>query len=99
MIYEYNECRGNQHHWDAVGPIAGRRPRKIAFGTMITYRCVNCHGLKFEVVSRLTGDVLWRRYEPPKGYKAEWRSKAAYRADWLDEIDKKLLKDLETDPT
>jgi hypothetical protein len=66
-IIDAAECKASRRHrFDPVGPVPGQpRPQ---FGSLITYRCERCGTLRFDKVSRLTGE----RIAPPHYYSPEW---------------------------
>ena len=95
LHYAYTACRGPvRHHWDAVGPIPGYR-RRTTFGTLVTFRCETCGTLRFDIYSRLTGDLLGRNYDHPPDYKTDKLPATRWRSMWLDELDGALMTDLE----
>ena len=93
--YAYVTCRGPiRHRWDAVGPIADRR-RRTTFGTLVTFRCETCGTLRFDIYSRITGELLGRTYDHPADYKTDKIPNDRWRAMWLDEVDAALTVELE----
>lgn len=98
--YPYTECRGPiKHHWNAVGPIVGRR-RRTTWGNQVTFRCDNCPAIKILTFSRLSGEeIAAPQYIYPPDYKTERHDAAYWRAQWVDEIDASLVIDLESDET
>lgn len=66
-IMDAARCRAaRSHRMDPIPPVPGApRPR---FGSLITYRCDLCGTIRFDVVSRLTGEVLYRTYDQPDWY-------------------------------
>jgi hypothetical protein len=95
--YPYAACRGGpRHRWDVVGPIPGRR-RRATWGTEVVLRCDRCGTHRFDVRSRLTGDLLSRSYAHPEDYRTEWQPGATWTAQWLDELDNSLMLDIETE--
>lgn len=93
--YEYVRCKALPHAWDPVGPIADRRKTRRTFGALQTFRCEHCGSLRFDVVSRLTGDLLYRWYEHQDGYSTERHPKSYWRVAYMDEMDSGLLEQLE----
>lgn len=96
--YPYSDCRGGtRHQMEVVGPIPGRR-RRSEWGTELVYRCHKCGTYRFDVISRLTADLLSRSYAHPDDYK--WTGGPMEFKDWklmwLDELDNALMLDLET---
>jgi hypothetical protein len=92
--YPYVRCHVLRHNFDAVGPIPGLK-RRAAFGTVLTFRCENCYTVRFDVVSRLTGELLGREYVHPDDYRTDQRSMAEWRALFMDEMDASLMLNLE----
>ena len=96
LAYPYTACRGPiRHRWDAVGPLADR-PRRNRFGTLVTFRCETCGTLRFDVYSRLTGELLGRNYDHPSDYKTDKLPMTRWRSMWLDEVDNALTVELDT---
>lgn len=89
-------CRASRSH--RMDPIPSPSERRPMFGSLITYRCELCGMLRYDIVSRLTGDVLTRSYDPPEWYTAangERYDPAWWRATWWDQLDKSLFLDAE----
>ena len=93
--YAYVRCHALPHSWDAVGPIAGRRPKRLSFGVMVTYRCEHCGALRFDVMARLSGELLYRFYEHPDDYKHEKMDKSHWRAAFMDEMSNQMITELD----
>jgi hypothetical protein len=91
--YPYVKCKVFRHKFEPVGPIPGRSRAK-QFGTLITLRCDECGGLRFDVVSRLTGDLLYRWYELADDYKTPAETMAHWRVVLMDDLDNRMLVDL-----
>jgi len=87
--YQYTACRGPvRHHWDLTAP-PGESMRPPGFGTRVWWRCSECGMWKREIISRITGEVLSRNYDPPPGYKWEGPGKltsAELRAQYFEEV-------------
>lgn len=92
-FYPYVKCKVLRHQFDAVGPIPGGR--RNTFGTLITFRCDHCGTYRFDVVSRLTGDLLTRSYDHPDDYRTENQTMAEWRVQLMDQMDNALLLNLE----
>lgn len=91
---DFARCRAMRHRFDPV--IAPLRRRRNMFGQLIIFRCDYCATLRFDVVSRLTGQLLGRHYEHPLGYKDTGHHDAAYwRSSYWDTLDKEYFTDLE----
>jgi len=66
---EFLKCRGFHHSWDdSSGPA---NPPRLQFGTHFWWFCSDCTMYRLDVVSRDTGELLWRTYIQPKNYKAK----------------------------
>lgn len=93
--YPYLQCTAVQHVWEAVGPVPDAPRRRSSFGVSVTMRCMHCLGHRFDVFSRLTGDLLSRSYLPPDDYKqGKPTTKKQARVMWMDELDKDLMQDI-----
>lgn len=90
--YPYVRCHVLRHNFEAVGPIPGG-PR-ATFGTLITFRCEHCATIRYDVVSRLTGDLLHRYYDHPDDYKTDHQTMPQWRVQLMDEMDNALLRNL-----
>ena len=89
-------CRATRQH--RMDPIPGDPNRRPSFGSLITYRCELCGVLRYDTVSRLTGDLLTRSYDPPEWYTAANEARhdpAWWRATWWDQLDTALFLDAE----
>jgi hypothetical protein len=93
-FYPYTRCKVLRHAFEPVGPIPGPRPR-VSFGVLVTFRCEHCDGIRFDVVSRLTGDLLWRTYAMAEDYKTPHQTMAEWRVEYLDQMDNNLLLNLD----
>jgi len=86
-IYAYVACRGPvRHKWDATAP-PGQRP--TVFGTRVSFRCTECGTWRFDIFSRITGELLSRRYDHPDGYRWEGEVKPTgneLRAMWGEQM-------------
>lgn len=95
-IREAARCRAQRSHvMDPIPSDGSRRPR---FGSLITFRCLRCGTLRYDVVSRLTGEIMSRSYDAPAWYTAANEDKhdpAWWRAVWFDTLDPSLFLDAE----
>ena len=85
----YARCRTLRHAWEPIG--GGQR--KPLFGDLITYRCIFCGGLRYDKVSRITGDRLGPpQYDMPPGYKDVGKHNSAWwRAAYLETVTDMLI--------
>ena len=95
--YDYVRCKVLRHSFEPVGPIAGHRRPRRSFGTLVTFRCEYCGGLRFDVLSRLTGDLLSRWYEMPDGYRTDRMPMTYWRVALMDDLDNSYMENLEED--
>jgi hypothetical protein len=82
------------HRFDPIGPVGGApRPQ---FGVLVTLRCETCGTIRFDVVSRVTGERLSSpTYDHPDWYLAagtERHDTAWWRAQWYSTLDDNLLE-------
>jgi len=85
----FARCRSLRHGWEPIG--GGQR--KPQFGDLVTYRCVFCGGLRYDKVSRLTGQrIASPQYDMPPGYRAsEKHDSNWWRATYLETISDLLV--------
>lgn len=96
-IADAARCRATRAHRMEIIPSPDER--RPLFGSLITYRCELCGMLRYDTVSRLTGDILQRNYDPPAWYTAanDGRHEPAWwRATWWSNLDPSLFLDAET---
>jgi hypothetical protein len=74
--YPYVECRALGHSWDQLEDDTRNRPQ---FGAALQFRCVRCHTVRRDVVSTVTGDLLYRSYSKPDDYSVD---NSYGRNDW-----------------
>jgi len=81
---DFIRCRTLRHAWEPIG--GGQR--KPQFGDLVTYRCLFCGGLRYDKVSRITGDRLGApQYDMPPGYREVGRHDSKWwRAAYLETI-------------
>lgn len=91
-VYPYVQCKALQHRWEAVGPVPNAPRRRSSFGTSVTMQCEHCTTYRFDVFSRLTGDLLSRSYQHPDEYKTQVLTKKQWRVMWMDELPNNLLE-------
>lgn len=67
----YIECRALLHAWDEL-PYDGAAPARWRHATRSTavllFRCERCGTKRYDVWSRVTGDLVERTYHTPEGY-------------------------------
>ena len=79
---EYNQCHALGHRWDPI-PVAV----PPSFGAAIDLRCENCHTVRRDILSRVSGVLLARYYDYPEDYHDYLRhDKAWWRAAWLEKL-------------
>lgn len=87
--YTYRRCRLVAHRWDIVDTNDWTvDPAKLRFALPMQLRCDNCDMVRRDLVEKGTGDVISRRYIPPKGYyfaRGETPTRAEFRKAWLDD--------------
>jgi len=83
-VESFARCRTLRHAWEPIG--GGQR--KPAFGELVTYRCVFCGGLRYDKVSRLTGQrIATPQYDMPPGYRQVGKHDSNWwRATYLETI-------------
>jgi len=68
---QWVECRALLHSWEEI-PYDGEAPhrwRKATRSTAILlFRCTRCGTKRYDVWSRVTGDLIERAYRTPEGY-------------------------------
>jgi len=68
---EWIECRALLHAWEEV-PYDGLAPQRWRAATRSTavleFRCTRCGTKRYDVWSRVTGDLVERTYHTPEGY-------------------------------
>ena len=88
LLGESNEdfvrCRTLKHAWDPIG--AGER--SPLFGTLVCLRCVFCGTLRYDKISRITGErIAAPSYDWPEGYRdAERHNAAWWRQQWAENV-------------
>lgn len=84
-VLEYIACRGPiRHRWDIIPSSPAQRP---GFGTLVLLRCESCGTLRYDIFSRVTGDLLTRWYDYPDGYQdAERHTSSWWRLAWVQEL-------------
>jgi hypothetical protein len=85
-------------HYHRLEVIPGDPDRRPAFGTLITYRCENCGTIRYDTVSRITGELVTRSYDTPDWYRAaneEVMPISWWRATWFETLDRAYLIDAE----
>jgi hypothetical protein len=95
-IYPYVRCHVLRHTFEAVGAIPGihLRPR---YGTLVTWRCHHCGTIRLDVIGRLSGELHYRQYVHPDDYAHEQMTMAEWRVLLLNELDDRLLMEMEDD--
>jgi hypothetical protein len=67
----YVECRALLHAWEEL-PYDGEAPHRWRTATRSTvvllFRCWRCGTKRYDVWSRVTGDLVERAYRTPEGY-------------------------------
>lgn len=67
----YIECRALLHAWDEL-PYDGEAPYRWRAATRSTvvllFRCERCGTKRYDVWSKVTGDLVERAYRTPEGY-------------------------------
>jgi hypothetical protein len=94
-IHSAARCRATRaHRMDPVpAPAGSPRPQ---FGSLITYRCELCGTLRFDVVQRRNGELLYRTYDYPSWYTQANEDKetpAWWRATWWSDLPDELFLD------
>jgi hypothetical protein len=67
---EYVECRALMHAWEEI-PNDGLVPRKwvsTRSTAILLFRCTRCGTKRYDIWSRVTGDLVDRAYRTPEGY-------------------------------
>ena len=71
LPFEYVQCRLLIHAWDEI-PMDDLGPKKWRYSQRSTaiflFRCVRCGTKRYDVYSRVTGDLIDRAYRAPEGY-------------------------------
>lgn len=84
-------CHSLGHSWDSIPTGPEDRP---AYGIAYLLRCVHCATVRRDVLSRVTGDLIHRRYR----YEDEYRkrkdegivTRSEWRARWVLTLDDAL---------
>jgi hypothetical protein len=70
---EYVRCRTLLHSWEETDEADGIVLQVAFTGSRsverINFKCTRCDALRLEGWSRVTGDLLWRAYRLPEGYR------------------------------
>jgi hypothetical protein len=71
LEWEYVECRTLLHAWDEIS-YDGQAPVRWRTATRSTvvlqFRCIRCGTIRYDVWSKVTGDLIERTYHTPEGY-------------------------------
>ena len=71
LPFEYVQCRLLIHAWSEI-PLDNDGPRKWRYSERSTksflFRCDRCGTKRYDVYSRVTGDLVDRAYRAPEGY-------------------------------
>lgn len=71
QLLEWIECRTLLHAWEEI-PYDGLAPQRWRQATRSTivlqFRCLRCGTIRYDVWSRVTGDLVERTYHTPEGY-------------------------------
>jgi hypothetical protein len=71
LHYTYVQCRALLHAWEEL-PYDGEAPHRWRNATRSTavllFRCTRCGTKRYDVWSRVTGDLVERAYRTPEGY-------------------------------
>lgn len=93
------ECKALRYHRLEVIP--GDPTKRPSFGALITLRCERCGTVRYDIVSRLTGELLYRSYDSPDWYldagTAGDGTTAWWRATYWSSLDASLF--IEAEPT
>jgi hypothetical protein len=73
--YRYVECRAIGHSWDQIDDDRSHK----SFGAALQFRCTRCYSVRRDVVSTVTGELLYRSYSKPDDYAT---SDPLDRNDW-----------------
>ena len=78
--YRFVECRAISHAWEQVEDDRSWKQ----FGVAMQFRCTRCFSIRRDVVSNLTGELLYRSYSKPDDYKLSRDQVGSNfnRADW-----------------
>lgn len=87
---DFEMCRTIGHAWDDYN---AEQERPLA-GWRFSLRCTRCTCERHDVISRLTGSILGRRYLWPEGYRLERGSERPTRPELRNRIFERLRKDL-----
>ena len=76
---EYIQCHLIGHKWDDItGLSTAPKPKySILHGRRKVFRCERCFTFRFDVRSTVTGDLMYRKYGHPDGYKIEWEDEGS----------------------
>ncbi len=93
LLPEYIECRALLHAWEEI-PYDGNAPYRWRAATRSTivlqFRCLRCSTNRYDVWSRVTGDLVERAYRTPNGYslpKGKGR-KVLVRKEYLNRLER-----------
>lgn len=95
-VYPFVRCHVLRHTFEAVGPIPGIRMRP-RYGTLVTWRCAHCTTIRLDIIDRWTGELQYRQYLYPDDYAHPFMTMAEWRVIMLQELDGKLLTDMDED--
>lgn len=84
---EYLMCRTLLHAWDQIPDDGGHGRQYVESRTVrrVMFRCTRCGVRRAEAWSAITGDLLFRTYEYPDGYKMsrEDSGRTYMRMEWV----------------
>lgn len=79
--YEFLECRTLGHAW-LVRPAGDLSPNR-EYGTTVQFQCTRCEMIREDVVNNF-GEVVWRSYTTPPGYRKPWQlRRSQYRTEMV----------------
>jgi len=82
----YARCRTLGHSWD---PIPVTKPP--TYGVAIDLRCEHCHTVRRDTISRITGDLMTRRYDYEDDYRdVEHSTRSIWRGRWISTLEDHL---------
>lgn len=78
--YRYVECRAIGHSWEQIEDDRSHK----SFGVAMQFRCDRCTTVRRDVVSTVSGELLYRSYSKPDDYKLGYDEVGGYfdRNDW-----------------